>query len=182
MICLDTTALIRLMQEAKNEQETSEKLQIQRAFTKWEADHLRILIPAVVLGEFLMGFDEPGRQAVVVEVMQRNFIIGAYDAEAAIRASVLRLQVGGKEGIRAIQREQDLSKQCVKADLMIVATALSHRAQLLVCEDRGVREIAPKAGLAVVRLSELDAFYAEKSETGLFAELDRSTGPDEPSG
>jgi len=70
MICLDTTALIRLMQEAKNEQETSEKLQIQRAFTKWEADHLRILIPAVVLGEFLMGFDEPGRQAVVVEVMQ----------------------------------------------------------------------------------------------------------------
>jgi hypothetical protein len=113
----------------------------------------RIVIPAPVFAEFLVGIDESASEWINVLDNKRGLIVAPFDKRAAFDCSLLdkaALGRGDKKGGR-----DDRPWQRVKVDRQIVAIAKVNNVDLLITNDGGLRETATTAGLTVKRIEEL---------------------------
>lgn len=93
-----------------------------------------LMIPAIALSEFLAGYDDADRPAME-QKMTASFYIAPFDALAASIAAEIWHK---KPAWQKIQSDLTISRQCLKADLAIVATAIAHKAKRIIAEDAGV--------------------------------------------
>jgi predicted nucleic acid-binding protein len=122
MIAIDTCVLIWGVKEHR--QHGREEM-IDRC--KWLIrDHqqrkIPIMVPSVALAEYLSDFTE-AEQMAQREIIGRSYYIASFDSAAAWQAALLF----DRERIRAI-KSNGTPKQCVHADLKIIATAISQGA------------------------------------------------------
>ncbi|HOA51073.1 MAG TPA: PIN domain-containing protein [Thermogutta sp.] len=108
-------------------------------------DEADILIPAVVVAEFLCGCDSGFEDAV--RNLQEHFKIVPFDMNAACQYRQVVTTRRRRSG-----SDQDEAKQLAAAerntvDEMIVATALAARAQELITYDQGLINLAKAVGI-----------------------------------
>lgn len=135
IVCLDTHVLIwGISKTAKPSQE----YMIGRTanFLAWlQNEQATILIPAVVLAEFLVHIPEKEHRNILA-LFQRDFFIPSVDAlTASLFASVW--QKNRNNGLPA-----DASREVLKIDGLLVATALACKAHIIYSEDPDIEKLA----------------------------------------
>ncbi len=103
----------------------------------------QIIVPTVVLSEYLVPIDPSKRQASIAEASQR-FLIAPFDVRATALAAELFLKgkamrgIGATPGVPGIPGERNL----LKNDTIVIATACTAGASVLYTHDGQCRELA----------------------------------------
>jgi len=125
LICLDTCVVIWGVQGAAHPGQEGMIGRTRRYLAGLSKDGVRIMIPAVVVGEYLEGFP-PEEQGRHLAVLKANFFLPAFDAKCAEIASQLRAAASRQTSVSPGMR------RAAKADAQIIATAIAHNAELIV--------------------------------------------------
>jgi predicted nucleic acid-binding protein len=133
LICFDTHIMIW---GVKKEASLGQEANIEKAISlikKCETDGDDIMVPSIVLAEFLCGVD-PILQHEVAEFIRTTFIVPPFDAQAALKFTEMW---NNKQN-----RGQQISRAEMKADYMIIATAVVKGADCIYSEDQGLKRFA----------------------------------------
>lgn len=142
-VCIDNHVLIWGLREHA---EVGQEAMIPRTkhfFGECKKNGTSIVVPSVVLGELLTAID-PKVHAMVVNLIRQSFQVAPYDAAAAVAFAQLwqqRKQAGVIEQIRA----EGATRQELKADCMIVATAIVHQTKVIYSHDPKLKKFAGDA-------------------------------------
>lgn len=133
-VCLDTHVIIWGI---KHEADPGQEDMITRAtalIKSLDSTNTQMIIPSIVLAELLTKIPPEEREAFVSE-LSSDFMIYPFGIESSISFSDLWAQKKSKY-------KQDLaySREHMKADFMIVATALSSSSSCIYSEDKGVQK------------------------------------------
>ena len=79
-----------------------------------------IMVPSVAVAEYLAGFSAEN-QKIQQDIIGEHFFVAPFDMKAAAIAG----ELFDKQRMKAIREDTDLPRQCLKADLHIVATAIA---------------------------------------------------------
>ncbi|HVK97411.1 MAG TPA: PIN domain-containing protein [Flavisolibacter sp.] len=139
IICIDSQVIVWGIkkQPTKGQEEMVSKAEY---FFEWvdNNDH-EIIIPTIVLGEILVPEPETIR-AKYLAALSKAFIIVNFDTRAALKYS--QLLNGRLEEIKKLQQETGTVRQKMKADHMIIATALVNNASCIYSYDEGLTKFA----------------------------------------
>lgn len=135
LVCFDTHIIIwGVRGKATSGQENN----IEKAkylISKCEEDGIKIMVPSVVVAEFLCAL-ESRLHSDVSELMHRRFIVSPFDTQAALYfAEMWRNKKQTKD-------ESGISRAEMKADYMITATAIARGAACIYSEDVGLKKFA----------------------------------------
>jgi len=103
-------------------------------------DHERIMVPSLVLSEFLVEYTPDERVEVLAQARLRFFIADFNFRAAAIAATLY----ADKEARNAARDVHGSTKQCIKVDISILATAEAHRPTVFYAEDGPLLELAKR--------------------------------------
>jgi predicted nucleic acid-binding protein len=138
MFAIDSQVLIWAVKQSA----TANRLHmIVRASSFFEAAQKRgqpIMIPSLVASEFLVRYDDPQRQAALAE-LDRRFFVAPFDARAAWLAAKL---FADKSSWEKSRKDDGYSRQWIKTDIAILATAIAHGATEIYIEDEPLFNLA----------------------------------------
>lgn len=139
LICVDTQVLIWGIKEQAS---PGQKNMVPRAkaFLDGESEDTFIMVPSVVVGEFLMRVP-PRLHPAVLNLMERGFVLPPYDVKAASIFSELWQARSADGTIEDLKTSGELRSK-IKADCQIVATAIAQEADVLISHDDGVAKFA----------------------------------------
>lgn len=143
--CLDTHILIwGIKEEAEPGQEHMIQL-AKNLLAKLDEDKIMVVIPSIVLGEFLMRVPK-NEHANVLKKLEKRFIITSFDVKAS---SCFANLWQNKKEIR--NNEPTCTRDHLKADLMIVASAITSGSEIIYsCDDH-----IPKAAGDEIKCSDI---------------------------
>lgn len=96
----------------------------------------KLLVPAIVVGEFLIRIPAEAYQTTT-NLIQRNFMVAQFD----VRAASFYAKIWRAKQNKALLEELSASgktRQELKADRLIIATALANGAECIYSHDNGV--------------------------------------------
>ncbi len=135
LVCFDTQIIIW---GVKKQATIGQENNIEKAkylIKLCEQDKIDVIVPSVVVAEILCGL-EPDSRNPFVELMHHRFIAPPFDTQAALQfAHIWRNK-------RQIQGEIGISRAEMKADFMIIATAVVRGAECIYSEDVGLKKFA----------------------------------------
>lgn len=120
------------------------------------ADKEKIIIPTPVLSEVLVHAGSATEKYLEVLNNQATFRIAPFDQKAAIEAAVAMRDALHRGGHRIDAANPDATKTKIKFDRQIVAIAKAEGAHTIYSDDEDVFNYGQRAGLKVIRTSELD--------------------------
>ena len=146
---LDATALIYSIERASRRLAEAEQFALVYDFVVWlkTAQRHEIQVPAPALAEFLAFYTDGTQQEEIARILSRGFVIVETDLKALHESAKLWTKAGGAAFRKRMNKDFNISKQCLKTDLLIVATAIAHGATQIIAVDTGVHEVAKVAGL-----------------------------------
>lgn len=103
-------------------------------------DSVDLLVPSVVLAEFLTAI-EPKSHAMVHNLMKTSFVVPPFDSAASVIFAKL-WQDRVDAGVISRLKDDGATKQELKADCMIVATAIVQKADAICSHDDKLRKFA----------------------------------------
>ena len=121
-------------------------------FERYDASGDELVLTTPVVAEYLVGLDDDRRRRELEELAGAYRVL-PFDLRVAGVAAKIR---GDRAFLRGLNRDPLRSRVCLKADILIVATALAHGVRQIVSEDAGVHAIARRCGLAVRGLAGAD--------------------------
>jgi predicted nucleic acid-binding protein len=140
VVCFDTNVAIWAIHEQATPGQEYMIERTQRFIQQLDANKDKIMIPSVVLSEFLLPIPAE-HHALTLNLMQRSFIIAPFDLQAsAVFAKIWQI----KHAAATIQelRQQGFTRTQLKADCMIVATAIAKGAGCIYSHDKDVRKFS----------------------------------------
>jgi predicted nucleic acid-binding protein len=147
-VCFDTHILIWGVrgQATKGQEHNIEKARY--LINQCGEEGIKIMVPSVVVAEFLCGVD-PELSGAASQLMHDRFIVLPFDTQAALHfAEMWRNK-------KHLKGEIGISRAEIKADLMIIATAVARGAKCIYSEDVGLKntaqgyiEVKPLPGIA----------------------------------
>lgn len=153
-VCIDTHILIWGIQK---EASTGQKQMISaaQAFLRHlDSEGADILIPSVVLGEFLLRIPT-GKHETVRAFFEQRFKVPPYDAASASRQAEV-WQGSKDEGVYDVLRGDEIaSRSEIRADCMIIGTALAHGAALIYSHDQKTLGKLAKGFIKVLQMPEI---------------------------
>ncbi|WP_286696012.1 type II toxin-antitoxin system VapC family toxin [Spongiibacter sp. UBA1325] len=162
LVCVDTHILIWGIRERA---EDGQEVMIHRtkAFIEWcKSNKTTIMVPSIVVGELLTAI-EPMHHAMVVNLLESGFDLPSYDAKAAALFARLWREKHESGLVAKLQKEMQATRQELKADCMIVATAITRNAEVLYSHDAKLKKFA-NGNIAVKEIPELQYQEALKLE------------------
>jgi predicted nucleic acid-binding protein len=145
MICFDTNLLIFGIQK-RSSPEYIHEVDAASAYINSLADTEDILIPPVVVLEYLQGFSNPRQRSESYESLAERFFIPSFDAHAAKLAADIAVALGRMSAVCAAT---GLSRPEVRADIQVIATALANNAETIITHNlREYQHIITTAGLS----------------------------------
>lgn len=108
-----------------------------------------VMLPSVVLAEYLCGLPREV-QIIHRDSLQRNYFIAPFDARCADIAAELY----DKDNLDAL-RVLGTGKQCLKADLQIIATAIAHGATAIYTDNRSDFQTLGRGRILIEDIPEL---------------------------
>ncbi|WP_353571955.1 PIN domain-containing protein [Candidatus Albibeggiatoa sp. nov. BB20] len=140
VVCLDTHILIwGVEQTARNTQQDMIERTIQ-FIDSLPAQKIKPIIPSVVLSEFLMPIPYE-KKGLYLDSINQKLKVVPYDTIAAIEFVNIWQSKQDEKIIKKL-REQGISKNHLKIDCMIVATAITRRASCIYSHDKGLKNFA----------------------------------------
>ena len=138
MICFDTHVLIWGVQEKGKAGQQHLVERAKRYIHHLDQQNERIMIPAPVVGEYLVGFNGEAL-AKQKNLIQRYFFVPSLDFHAAaIQAEI----EGDRDLLKRIQAGNGLDRQQLRVDSQIIAIALINKAKKIISHDPHMRELA----------------------------------------
>jgi len=131
MICFDTHVLIWGVQGVARNGQEHLVAKAKQYIRHLDAKHERIMVPAPVVGEYLIGFDDKDRDAQQ-ELLQRLFFVPALDMHAATVQAKIE---GNKELLRELRDRFGLDRQQIRIDAQILAVAIVNNADRVISHD-----------------------------------------------
>ena len=128
-VCIDTQILIW---GVRKQSTAGQEAMISRAevfFEFLEKSNARVIIPSVCVGEFLTGIPEE-KQAAVLDTLQGKFRIVDFDPVAAALAAKF-----WQDRKQILSPGSSASRDVIKADFQILATAVTRKASILYTHD-----------------------------------------------
>ncbi len=101
----------------------------------------RIVIPSIVVAEYLAGVPNDQRRKSLSEIQDR-FYCPPFDAVSALLAADLFVRRS-----ELPEEERGKDRIVIKADIQIVASAKTHGTSILYSNDRGLRSLAETVGI-----------------------------------
>lgn len=118
---------------------------------------IQAIVPTIVLSEFLMPI--PTQEvAKYIDIIQRHLMIVPYDAIAAMLFAKI-WQAKNPKVIEELRREEGIGKNHLKIDCMIVATAITRKADCIYSYDRGLQKFAE----GYIEVREIPNFPSQQS-------------------
>lgn len=102
-------------------------------------DRVEIIVPAIVLGEFLTDID-PQMHQKITELIRSAFVVVPFDSAAS--AIFAKLWRDRQSALKQIRKETKSTRAALKADSMIVAASIAHQAEVIYSHDDGLRKFA----------------------------------------
>lgn len=137
MIAVDTSILIWGVRQESPEGREDLVARCVQLLRKYRSERRPIMVPSVVLAEYLVGCEKSSRETQR-DIIGKNFFIAPFDAKAAAIAADLY----DKSMVDEIRTEMGIGKQCIKADIKILATAIAHGASHIYVNDEQMRVLA----------------------------------------
>ncbi len=140
-ICLDTSVLILGIKGYKNPKLKGMAGKARRYLSYLaKSKETRVMLPAIVVTEYLAGVN-PSEHEKQVEYLSKHFFIPAADLKVAARAAAYAFERGKRRKKNASSRKKkptgkvQKSRNEVRCDELIVATAIMHDADKIVTGD-----------------------------------------------
>lgn len=127
-----------------------------------EENDALIIIPSVVVGEFMVRVP-PDKHKKVLAVLEKRFQIAPYDTAAALIAAQLWIEKNkGSSRVSDDLREglKDPSRIKLKDDCKIIATAIKCKADCIYSEDDGVQ----KFGQGKIEVRDVPKYLMKQAE------------------
>ncbi|MCC6910167.1 MAG: type II toxin-antitoxin system VapC family toxin [Phycisphaerales bacterium] len=138
IVAVDSMILAWSLREDGSEDQRS---RTQWLFDQFEEEQCQIIVPTVVLAEFLVPLSEQ-RRTEMLGAMSGSFLLAPFDVRcAAIAASLIPSALDGRK------KGEANSRHSVKVDAMLVATAKVWNAGRVYSNDTKCRELAQRLGL-----------------------------------
>lgn len=143
-VCLDNHILIWGVRGIAT---PGQEQQIERAkqlFEDLDQSDSRVIVPSVVVAEFLAGVPKP-QHGNLLDVLSRRFQIPPFDTRTAVVAAELWREAAERNPHLKTQIKETFpgtEKAKIKADLMILATALARNADILYTHDGPLAKVA----------------------------------------
>jgi predicted nucleic acid-binding protein len=138
-LCFDTSILIwGVREEATSGQE--HMIERTKKYIAYLDDNdQRVMIPAPVLAEYLVGSKSPAERGAERQVIERRFRVPSLDAPSAQLAAELQ----DADNIRIILAgNKDLDRYRLRIDALIVAIAIIHGAERIISNDPHLKTLA----------------------------------------
>lgn len=137
IVCVDTQILIWAIKE---EAESGQEDMIYRSkalFERLDKSDKKLLVPSIVVGEFLIRMP-PETYQITSNLIERDFIVADFDIVAAAHyAKIWRAKQNDKKLMNELSA-LGKTRQELKADRMIVATAIANGVECIYSHDKGV--------------------------------------------
>lgn len=183
-IALDSTALIYALDRVARRDHERADCERVHDFVRWlrEVQREEIQVPALALSEMLAFFGDEDTSARLTAILRRGFLITPTDIRCGVEAARLWGQLGGKEFRKRMKADFDISKQCIKTDIQIVATAKVHGATKIIAVDHGVVVASRTAGLEPLQPADcvVQESRAPTAGSALFENRGEPGGEDPP--
>ena len=139
LICFDNHVLIwGIKEQAKEGQEN--KIVLAKRFIDKLSDDDYVLIPSIVMAEFLIPIP-PELHATVINLFKKNYIIAPFDALAASKFSLIWQTNKPTETAKQLINDYATRAE-LRADSMIVATAVAQKADCIYSNDKWIKTFA----------------------------------------
>lgn len=102
-----------------------------------QEEDTQIVVPSVVIAEFVTPLKSNAERTEVVARMRERFLIAPFDAQDAILAADL-----WNRGKTSRQMKRQGARVCLRADAFIVATAYNHGEQVFYTDDEDCFKMA----------------------------------------
>ena len=119
-VCLDTMILVWGIQNNAKPTQQAENLKAISLFDKLEKQKTKIIIPTIVLGEFLLGIP-PEHHLATANQLNKRFQLIPFDAQCAQQFA--NLWQANKDRLTELYATGS-TRKTVQADCMILATAI----------------------------------------------------------
>jgi predicted nucleic acid-binding protein len=135
-VAIDTVLLVWGIQRvAKRESEQKLILRTTALFRRFSSERSRVIVPAVAFGEFLVGVNVEQERVRFESFIRDRFIVAPYD----IRAALLFRQLWSEKSDSFLRQHiydgERPTRTTLKADMLIVATAIAYGATELYGHD-----------------------------------------------
>ncbi len=143
LVCLDTHILIW---GVRNEAAPGQEEMIgraQRYFDYLDANKDRILIPTVVVSEFL-AHTPPEKHAALAQTLLKRFMVVPFDLPASLKAAEI-WQSSRQSIVPGLRAEfPDITRAKIRSDILIVASAVARKCDRIVTHDEAlIRQAVP---------------------------------------
>jgi len=139
-ICLDNHALIWGIKEQCTEGQEEMIPKTKKFIESIDNNETTVIIPAIVLAEFLLPIPKE-QHAMVINLFNRGFIIAPFDALCASKFSLIWQTNKPPEKAQELIKT-GTTKNELRADGFIVATAVARKAECIYSYDRWIKTFA----------------------------------------
>ncbi len=157
LICFDNHVLIWGIKEQAQEEQEDMVAKTKKFINSIDDKETLVLIPSIVLAEFLMLIPAE-LHAMVINLFNKNFIVAPFDALAASKHALIWQKNKPPDKADKIIIDRTTRAE-LKADSMIVATAVSRKADCIYSHDKQLKAMA-KGFIEVIEIP----FIAEAAE------------------
>jgi predicted nucleic acid-binding protein len=144
-VAVDTTILIYMFKDPESAASTPEQAEYQRRgnvlLRDLEEQEAELIVPSIVIGEYLCGINPKLHSRVIAEFNDRFYAIPSFDLAASAKAAELWI------AHRKLPKEDQLIRNHLKVDVMIIACAKVARATRYYSHEPKCRTIAKLAGM-----------------------------------
>jgi predicted nucleic acid-binding protein len=140
IVGFDTHILIWGVQKTSRQEQQEMIPKTVRFLKQLDAQQIKVIIPSVVLSEFLMPIPTSEMNAYLQKI-EEKFLLIPYDAIAAIEFAKIWQSKQDDNTIQTLINKS-FSKHHLKVDGMIVATAVTRRASCIYSHDPGLKKFA----------------------------------------
>lgn len=164
IVCFDTQVLVWGLKESATPGQEAKIDQAKYLLSLCEENQKIVLIPSIVVGEILSSLT-PNAVNEFTTVLHRRFRVVPYDTQAAVIFAMM-----WRDRKKLLQLNQQLSlgatREEIKADCMIAATAKAKGASCIYSEDAKLAKFA-KNHIEVLPLPNLPPLQLEANYEGL---------------
>jgi predicted nucleic acid-binding protein len=133
MFCFDTNLLIWGVQGVSTPNRIR-MIDITRRFIASLPANETIMIPSIVLAEYLQGFTGKSKREEQLAILHKRYYVPPFDVPCAnLAAELSQAQI-------ASEVAEEVGRKIVKADIQIIATAIHHGADAIVTGNRSEYE------------------------------------------
>lgn len=135
VVCIDTNVLIWAIQGKAHKSQADMVLRTRALMAHLHKNKTQIVVPAIVFTEFLIGLPEDD-QSQSQKIIEDNYEIIPYDTFIALFFNRIWRDINKGKNLPEVTRTE------LKADLMLVATALAVKSECIYSTDKPLKKIA----------------------------------------